>query len=220
MTVDPIIQRDIKRTGQVIGKAGNTPLLFVLLILLLPLAIGPDAHTLQDSAGGILIVVLVFTILLNIDSLFAEDRRDGTLDMIMLSGRSLGGYALARMMTHWCTQALPLVLLGPFTAMSLGAAADEFGITALILALASAALILIGGIASALMLSARGGAFLLAFVTLPLYIPTLIFASASLQLAYRGLSPQTPLALLGALTIAVLVLAPLCIDKLLRWQNA
>jgi heme exporter protein B len=216
----PIIKRDLRRSGQVLGKAGNTPLLFILLIMLLPLSMGPQAHMLQDSAGGILMVVLVFTVLLNIDVLFVEDWRDGTLDMIVMSGRTLGGYACAHMLAHWCMQALPLVVLAPLAAASLGVPLSAFGITALVLALASAIFILIGGIANALMLKARGGAFLLAFITMPFYVPALIFASASLQLAYRGLSPLTPLALLGALMVAVLVLAPLCIDKLLRWQNA
>lgn len=220
----PVLKRDLARAGQVIGKAANTPLLFILLIMLVPLAMGPQAHTLQESAGGILIMVLVFTTLLNIDGLFAEDWRDGTLDMIIMSGRTPGGYACARMIAHWCTQALPLVLLGPLAAGSLGVPVSAYPLTALVLALASACFVLIGGIANALMLSARGGAFLLAFVTLPLYIPALIFASASLQLAYSDVSPHTPieapLALLGAIAVAAFVLAPLCIDKLLRWQNA
>ena len=217
--LNPIFIRDIRRAGQLLGNTGNTPLVFLLLIMLFPLALGAEAHTLKSSAGGILIVILAFTILLNIDGLFRQDWRDGTLDMIVMSGRSLGGYALAHMAAHWFRQALPLVVLGPLIAGSLGVPMAAWPVTALVLGLASAIFILIGGIANALMLTARGSAFLLAFISLPLYIPTLIFAASSLQLAYRGLSPQTPLALLGALFMAALVLAPVCIDKLLGWQN-
>ena len=217
--LNPVFKRDLIYSGQLLGSAGNTPLMFVLLIMLFPLALGAEAHALKSSAGGILILILAFTILLNIDGLFRQDWHDGTLDMIIMSGRSPGGYALAHMAAHWFRQALPLVVLAPFVAGSLGVPLAAWPVTALVLGLAAAIFILIGGVANALMLGAQGGAFLLAFVCLPLYIPSLIFAASSLQLTYRGLSPQMPLAMLGALFMAALVLAPVCLDKLLGWKN-
>lgn len=214
-----ICRRDLRRLGHAGSGALNATLMFVLLTALFPLALGPAPGLLREGAAGFLVLVCAFTTLMNLERLYDEDLRDGTLDMILLSDKPLGVYAAGRMFSHWLGHSLPLVLLAPLAAASLGIAPAHFGITMLIIALASAYMVISGGVISALQMGSEGTGVMLAFLAWPLYIPALIFAASALDMAYRGLSPQTPAALLAAMLAAALPLGPLCADRILRWQN-
>jgi heme exporter protein B len=78
------------------------------------------------------------------------------------------------------------------------------------------ALSLLGAIAAALTLGARRPGVLVTLLVLPLYLPTLIFATGAVEAALTGEGARAHLLLLGALTIAALPLAPIAIAAALR----
>jgi len=93
---------------------------------------------------------------------------------------------------------------------------DVAGMLALSVLMAVPTLLLIGAIAAALLVSARGGAILTAVLVLPLTVPTLIFgAGAALKVLY-GESPMAELALQGAFMLLALALCPLAAAAALR----
>jgi len=83
------------------------------------------------------------------------------------------------------------------------------------LALGTAVPSLIGAVGAALTLPRQGGV-LLALLVMPLYMPVLIFGSATIQAAVDGLNWLAPLAMLAALLAVAIVLCPLAISAGLR----
>jgi heme exporter protein B len=83
------------------------------------------------------------------------------------------------------------------------------------LAIGTAVLSLIGAVGAALTLPRQGGV-LLALLVMPLYMPVLIFGSATIQSAVDGLDWTAPLAVLAALLAIAIALCPLAINASLR----
>jgi heme exporter protein B len=77
-------------------------------------------------------------------------------------------------------------------------------------------LLLVGSIAAALLVSARGGAILTAVLVLPLTIPTLIFGAGAALKVFYGESPAAELALQAAFMLLALALCPLAAAAALK----
>ena len=82
------------------------------------------------------------------------------------------------------------------------------------LALGTAVLSFVGAVGAALTLPLRRGGVLLVLLVMPLYVPVLVFGSATIQSAMDGLTWTAPLSVL-ALALAI-VLCPLAIIGALR----
>ncbi len=59
--------------------------------------------------------------LLALEFLFRDDAQDGTLEQYALSGQSLTALLFAKTTAHWLLTGLPLALMAPLAALSLGA---------------------------------------------------------------------------------------------------
>ena len=84
------------------------------------------------------------------------------------------------------------------------------------LLLGTACLSLIGAVGAALTVSLQRGGLLLSLVVMPLYMPVIIFGTATVQRAVEGFSWFGPLAVLGALSALALALCPLAVAGALR----
>ena len=84
------------------------------------------------------------------------------------------------------------------------------------LALGTACLSLVGAVGAALTVSLRKGGLLLSLLVMPLYMPVIIFGTATVSYAVDGLNWLPPLALLGALLAASVALCPLAAAGALR----
>jgi heme exporter protein B len=84
------------------------------------------------------------------------------------------------------------------------------------LALGTPTLSLVGAIGAGLSLGARRGGVLIPLLVLPLYLPVLIFGAAAVEAGTSGASLYAPLAILGALLLAALPLAPLAAAAAVR----
>ena len=93
------------------------PALFALLVLVLfALALGNDREMLARVAPGALWVAVLLSGLLALDTLFRGDAEDGSLEQWLLAPVPLAWLVLVRVLTHWSTTALPLVLAMPLLA--------------------------------------------------------------------------------------------------------
>src|SRR5579872_7134745 len=91
-----------------------TPLLFfIIVVTLFPLAIGPDQSLLEKMAPGIIWVTALLAILLSIGNLFRTDADEGFLDLMLLSPHPLTLLVLCKVISHWLTHCLPLILISP-----------------------------------------------------------------------------------------------------------
>ncbi len=181
---------------------------FLIVISLFPLGIGPSPHMLQSVAPGVIWIAVLLSSLLGLERLFRDDYQDGSLEQWLLSPLPLPLLVLAKVICHWLVSALPLILMLPLAALFLNMTSAMFWAMLWTLLLGSPVLSLLGAISVSLTLGLNRGGVLHALLLLPLFIPLLIFATgaveaASLQLAYQG-----HLAIIAAMLLLALALAP------------
>jgi heme exporter protein B len=189
---------------------------FAIVTLLFPLATSPELSRLRELAPGVVWVGALLASLLALEFLFRDDAHDGTLEQYALSGQSLTALIFAKTLAHWLLTGLPLALMSPLVALSLGVAASALpGIVAAV-AVGSVTLSLIGSIGAALTLGVKRSGALLSLLTLPLSLPVLIFGARATELAIHGTPFGAPLELLGALAVLGITLAPLAAAAAVR----
>ena len=189
---------------------------FALVTMLFPLAISPELSQLRLVAPGAIWAAALLASLLALEFLFRDDAQDGTLEQYALSGQSLTALMFAKTFAHWLLTGLPLALMAPLAALSLGVATTALPGILLCVAVGTVALSLIGSIGAALTLGIKRSGALLSLLTLPLSLPVLIFGARATQLAVHGASLLAPLELLGALAVLGITLAPLAAAAAVR----
>ena len=183
---------------------------------LFPLALGPDSAQLAKVSGGVIWVLALLAVLLSLDRFFALDAQDGTLPLFALSPLPLSLLVLAKVLVHWLTTGLPVILLAPVLSLLLHFPAHDLGYLIGGLLLGTPTLSLIGAMGAALSLGARRAGLLTILLVLPFYAPVLIFAMTALQSAAKGLTVISHFSLLAALLALGLALTPLATAAALR----
>lgn len=181
---------------------------FIVAASLFPLGVGPEPQTLRTIAPGVVWVCALLASLLSLGSLYGSDFADGSLEQMLLSGRSLPGLALAKAFSHWTINGLPLVLASPVLGLLFDLPGEQLLTLVISLLLGTPVLSLLGGVGAALTLGLRSGGMLIVLLVLPLAVPVLIFGAGAVVAVSSGLSPEGHLSLLGALLLLTLLGAP------------
>lgn len=202
------LARDLRIALRSRAELGVQLLFYVIVVALFPLAVSPEPALLQALGPGVLWVAALLASLLSLPRLFAGDFADGSLEQIVLSPHPLPALVSGKILAHWLTTGLPMVLLAPVLGLQYGLSAEVLGVTMVALMLGTPILSLVGGIGAALTLGARGGGSLLALLVLPLCVPVLIFGAGSADALRAGLAVTPNLSLLGAGLLLALVGAP------------
>src|SRR5437763_8843546 len=105
-----LLRRDIALAVRLGGGAPSGVLFFLIVVTLIPFAIGPDLALLQRIGPAILWLGALLAALLALDRLFAADHEDGSLDLLLMGSAPLELAVLAKALAHWITTALPLVV--------------------------------------------------------------------------------------------------------------
>ena len=84
-------------------------LFFLIVVTLVPFAIGPDLALLARIGPAILWLGALLANLLALDRLIAMDQEDGSLDLILTARVPLELALAAKALAHWLTTGLPLV---------------------------------------------------------------------------------------------------------------
>ncbi|MGA7297048.1 MAG: heme exporter protein CcmB [Rhodanobacteraceae bacterium] len=193
------------------------PLLYALIVAtLFPFALGPESALLGRIAAGVVLVTVLLSMLLSLDSLFRGDVEDGSMEQLLLAPQPLAPLLAARMLAHWLTTALPLLIIAPLLAAMLNLPSGVLPVLMLALLIATPLISLIGGTLVALTANTRQSGMLLALMLLPLMVPVVIFAAGAVSAAEQGLPWHAPLAFLAAFLALALVLAPLACAAALR----
>jgi heme exporter protein B len=209
-------RRDLLLAVRHWGQVAQPLVFFVMVTTLFPLALGPELGQLREIAAGTLWVAALLASLLGLELLFRADHADGSLEQLLLSGQPLAVLALAKGLAHWAVCGLPLVLLAPVVAVSLGMPTEANCAIMLSLGLGTGILSALGAIGSALTLGLRRGSLLLGLLVLPLAMPALIFGARAVDLAVHGDSARGPLLLLAAMLVLCVTLAPAAVAAALR----
>lgn len=134
-------------------------MVFLIILTLFPLVIGPDPKLLAKIAPGIAWVAALLSALLSFERLFRDDFVDGSLEQLMLTAQPLAMTALAKVIAHWLLTGLPLILLSPIAGLLLSLELHIWWALVLTLLLGTPTLSCLGAIGVALTVGLRKGAF-------------------------------------------------------------
>lgn len=196
------------------GFSWVTPLFFfILVVTFFPLAIGPDEILLKKLAPGIIWIAALLAILLSIGNLFQNDADEGYLDCLLKSPHPLTLLVICKIISHWLTYCLPLMLISPLLGFLLHLTVSEDYALIVSLLLGTPVLILLGSIGAALTIGIRNHGLLLPILIMPLYVPVLIFGTSALTTnqAIGGY-----FAIMGALLLVSAAFSPLLTSIALR----
>lgn len=204
-----LVARDLRRAW--IGGGALLPVAFFLLVaILFPFAVGPDADLLARIGGGVLWAAALLAALIPVERLIAPDLSSGVIDQLLVRGYSASGVAFARLIAHWLAFAPPILIavlpaaalldlpLRTIARVEIGLLIGTPGLAALAVAVA------------ALTASLRGAGAMTGLLLLPLAVPLLIFGAGSLDGGAGALK------LLGAVSLLLVAGAPFVAGAAIR----
>ena len=189
---------------------------FIIVATLFPIGISPEPDRLSEIAAGVLWISTLLASLLAMDNLYRADYEDGSLEQLLLAPHSLYFMVLAKNLAHWLISGLPVVLISPLIAYMLNLPAESFGTLFVTLLLGTPVLSLLGSIGVALTVGLGSRGLILAVITLPMSVPVLIAGTMAVQQTLNGASLAGYLAIMGAMLLASISLAPLASAAALR----
>ena len=209
--------RELRLAGRIGGGAMMGIVFFLILVTIVPFAIGPDLNLLSRIGPAVLWIAALLATQLGLDRMFQADQEDGSLDLLRMSALPLEITVLVKCLAHWTATCLPLVIAAPLFGLMLALDGMALaGVTATLL-VGTPALTFIGAIGAALTSSLRRGGLLAAIIVLPMAIPVLIFGVSAASAASGGTVPfATPFMVLAALTLASAALAPFAAAAAIR----
>lgn len=211
-----VVRRDLRLALRQGSDSIMVVTFFILTVVLFPFGIGPESGVLERVAAGVLWVTALLASLLSLDRLFQADYEDGSLELLVLTPTPLEIVVIAKVVAHWLTTGLPLLIAAPVLAVLLHMNGDGFATLMLTMLVGTPILSLIGGIGAALVLGARRGGVLLSLLILPLYVPVLIFGVGAIDAAVGARDATPHLLILAGLLAAALPLSPWATAAALR----
>jgi len=211
-----VLQRDLTLGMRHRAELVNPLLFYLIVVMMFPLAIGPNQEILQRIAPGVIWVAALLASTLALDLMFRSDFEDGTLEQLLLSHHPVILLVIAKITAHWLLTGAPIIVAGIFLGIILNLQENSFIPLLLTLLLGTPVLSLVGSAATALTIGLRSSGMLLALLILPLYVPVLIFAVAAVNNAAQGLSIQGELFFLSAILVLSATLAPFATAASLR----
>ena len=211
-----IVLRDIK-----INNKSFKDLLFILsiyigLVLIFPLSLGPSSKLLSTLAPSIVWICALITSISVIDKFFTLDMNDGWLELLLISNIPLEMIVLMKALSHWLSVGLPLIIISPVVCIFLNMPISSIPITICSLILGTCSLTLIGMMGAALVLGAKKTNTIVILLVLPLTVPVLIFGVATINAHINGNS-YTPHILLSAMCLSFLIaLSPIATSTAIR----
>lgn len=201
-------RRDLRLSLRRRGDVAQPILFAIMVITLFTLATSADPKKMAELAPGIIWVAILLSSLLSLDSIYRSDFDDGSLEQMLMSPAPLSLLLAARILVHWISTVLPLVILTPLFAQMLFLPADLLAPLMVSLMVGTPLISLIGAVIAALTVGIRHSGMLLALLALPLYVPVLVFGAGSVVAASQGLAWLGAISLLAAGLVIAIVLAP------------
>jgi heme exporter protein B len=211
-----LLRRDLLLVWRRRGDALNPLLFAIIVVALFPFALGPESAVLSRIAAGTIFVAVLLAMLLSLDALFRSDLEDGSLEQLVVSPHPLALLLGCKILVHWTTTALPLIVIAPLLAQLLLLPAPVLPVLLTALALATPLLSLIGAVCVALTVGMRRSGMLLTLLVLPLIVPALIFGAGACNAAQNGFAFSAPLLWLAAWLALAAILAPLAAAAALK----
>ncbi len=211
-----LIRRDLTiavRQGSSLGVAIG---FFLTIVVLLPIGLGPDQALLERIAPGALWIALLMSVLLSAERIYQTDFEDGSLELLTMGETAFEMVTLAKAVVQWLTAGLPLAIIAPLLGFLVNISPAQVVPLALAMIIGSLGLSLFAMLGAAITAGLRRGGLMLSLITLPLYVPMLVFGVAASSPAGAAGRPEAALAILAALSLAALVMVPIAAAAALK----
>ena len=100
---------------------------FIVAAGLFPIGVGPEPQTLRQIAPGVVWVCALLAAMLSVTQMFASDHQDGSLEQMLLAPQPLVAIVGGKVLAHWLSSGLPLVLAAPLIGLLFGMQAPAIG---------------------------------------------------------------------------------------------
>lgn len=174
-----ILKRELRLYFRQSRDIANSVLFFLLIAIVFPFGIGSEIEILREIGVGVIWVAAVFSSMFGINSIFQEDYDDGTLNQYLTLPFALEIITLAKITANWLAYSLPIVFLAPLMALMFGISFADGLLISLALLFATPIFVMIGAVAAAISLGAKKKRIMLSLLVMPLYIPVIIYGTAS-----------------------------------------
>jgi heme exporter protein B len=184
--IGALIARDMRR-----GATGATWLpaaFFLLVVALMPFAVGPDARLLGRIGPGVLWIAALTAALLPVERLIEPDRADGVLDQLALHSLAEESVAVAKIAAHWLTFGPLLLIAAVPGAALLGMGGASLARTEIALAIGTPGLAALAVAIAAVTAGLPRAGSLAGLLLLPLAVPLLIFGAGNALLLEAAVS--------------------------------
>ncbi len=182
-------------------------LFFIVISGVLPIAISVMPEILRSIAGGMMWILVLLSALLSIERMFQADIEDGTLTALLgyISGssitRRLWSIVTAKCCVLWAVTCLPIVIIIPLVGQWYQLEMTELMVASGALLIGTPGVVAIGAVGAALLAGVPRSGALLIIITVPFYIPVLIFGSSIIQASVLGVDYWPLVKILGGLSL-------------------
>jgi heme exporter protein B len=204
-----LVRRDLRLAWS--GGLWLPVVFFLLVAILYPFGVGPDAKLLARTGGGVLWVAALLAALLPVDRLIQPDAEQGVLDQLAVRGISDEGVASAKLVAHWLSFGPPLMLAAIPAAALVRIDGDTLWRLEAGLALGTPALAALGLMVASLTAGLPRAGALAGLLMLPLAVPVLIFGAGSL-----APGSGAAIKLLAASSLFIVALVPFAAGAAIR----
>ncbi len=204
-----IAWREVRR-GWTSGGTMLPVAFFLLVAVLFPFAIGPDAALLVRVGGGVVWAAALLAALLPVERLVAPDVESGVIDQLGVRGVPMTLVALAKLIGHWLGFAPPLMLAAVVAAGLLGMSGETLVRVEIGLLIGTPGLAALAVATAALVAGLRGAGALAGLVMLPFAVPLVIFGAGALEGGVGALK------LLAAVSLVLVAGAPFVAGAAIR----
>ena len=211
-----LLIRDLRLAVRAGGGLGLGLAFFLIVVVLVPFAVGANTDLLSRIAPGVLWIGALLACLLSLDRILALDFEDGTLDLLATAPLPLEAALSVKALAHWLTTGLPLVIAAPILGVLMSLPPQGYLWLVISLLLGTPALSVVGTFGAALTVGIKRGGLLLSLLVLPLYVPTLIFGAEAARRGATGADVGTPMLLMAGITAATIALMPFASAAALR----
>lgn len=211
-----VLRRDLTLAFRQRSELLQPLIFFTMVVSLFPLGVGPGPEMLQKIGPGVIWIAALLSSLLGIERLFRDDFNDGSLEQMMLSGHPMWAISLTKVLSHWLTSSVPVLIMSPLLAFWFNLSAPMYFALLGTLVLGTPLLSVVGAIAVGLTVGLQRGGVLLSLLLLPMFIPLLIFATSAVDAASMQLPYNAQMAIIGAMLLFSLALAPTAIAFALK----
>jgi heme exporter protein B len=192
------------------------PLAFLFLgVVLFAVAVPPGPGPARELGGAFIWLLVLLTNILALDATFRRDYDNGMLEQALIAAQPAFVAVLVRIVVLWLHTGLLISLLAPVLALALGIP-HVSGRLVLALLLGTPALSFIGAIGASLTVGFSRGGVLLALLTLPLYLPVLVFGAHAVNAVAVGSSGDAQLYWLAFISMLAITIGPFATTAGLR----